>query len=370
MRAISVYTPPGPQSRPLEHDAPAMLSFEQLTVRFGRTVALADVTLEVARGEIACLLGPSGSGKTTLLRCAAGIERPSHGRVVIDGIEMAGPARFVEPEQRQVGLVFQDYALFPHLTVEANVAFGIGKVRAEVAELLARLGLADLRGKYPHMLSGGEQQRVALARAMAAKPRVLLMDEPFSSLDSRLRDDVRRSTLEFVRATGTTTVIVTHDPDEAMRIADRVALLDAGRLVQFGTPEDIYARPASVFAARFFSDVSVLPGTCRDGMLETRLGRIATSHKGSGAAFACLRPQHLRLTSASVGVPGRILGAEFRGDCRHLQVAIENLEAPVTVCVRQQHEALAASLLPGGLVHVTIEADDVPVVAMEAVALR
>src|SRR5690606_38995438 len=252
---------------------------------------------------------------------------------------------------RHVGMVFQDFALFPHLTVAANVAFGLGRrERGVVVGLLQRLSLTQLADCYPHTLSGGERQRVALARAMAPKPRILLMDEPFSSLDSRLRDEVRRHTLDFVRESGTTTIIVTHDPDEAMRIADRVALLDKGRLVQFGAPEDLYSHPATLFAARFFSDVAALPGVCRDGYVETRLGRFdAPGVAADAPAIACLRPQHLRLAAARTGIEGRVVGAEYRGDCRHVLVAVEGVGTPITVCVQPRDAAGLTGLETGAV---------------------
>src|SRR5690606_33972941 len=179
------------------------------------------------------------------------------------------------------------------------------RARGAVRELLEQLGLGRHAASYPHQLSGGERQRVALLRAMAPKPRVLLMVEPFSSLASRLRVDVRRRTLEFVRASGTTSVIVTHDPHEALRIADRIALLDRGRLVQIGTPEELYRRPATLFAARFFSDVAALPGTCAHGCLVTPLGRFRAALAEGSSALACVRPQHVKIAAEPTGIVGR-----------------------------------------------------------------
>ncbi|HUF72651.1 MAG TPA: ABC transporter ATP-binding protein [Gammaproteobacteria bacterium] len=347
--------------RPI-HITPPMLEIEQLTVRFGATMAVDAVSLEVRRGEIVCLLGPSGSGKSALLRAVAGVERQTSGRILIDGAEVAGPSSFVEPEQRRVGMVFQDYALFPHLNVEANVAFGLRRGDRSAAPLIERLGLRPLARSYPHELSGGERQRVALARAMAPNPSLLLMDEPFSSLDSRLRDDVRRHTLDLVRDSGTTTVIVTHDPDEAMRIADRIALLDRGRLVQCDTPESLYRRPATLFAARFFSDVAALPGTCGGGFVETRLGRFAAPGLAQDEpAFACLRPRQLKLVAGADGVEGRVVGTEYLGDCSHVLVAVRGIEEPVAVCVEPEDEVRAVAE-PGSVVHLAVRSPDVPVV--------
>lgn len=341
-----------------------MLRVENLVVRFGHVAAVDDVSFDVRRGEVVCLLGPSGSGKSTLLRVIAGVERATAGRVVLDGVEVDGPTRFVEPEARHVGMVFQDYALFPHLTVEQNVAFGLGRrARGAVRELLEQLGLGRHASSYPHQLSGGERQRVALLRAMAPKPRVLLMDEPFSSLDSRLRDDVRRRTLDFVRGSGTTTVIVTHDPDEALRIADRIVLLDRGRLVQVGTPEELYCRPRTLFAAQFFSDVAALPGTCSHGCVETPLGRFRAPLEDGCGAIACVRPEHLKLAAAPTAIAGRVVSSEFRGDSRYLLVAVEGVAAPLVLRAPPRSSIESGAPAPGMPVYLEIDADDVPVVA-------
>ena len=216
------------------------LTFENVSCTIGETEILKDLSFELQAGEIACLLGQSGCGKTTLLRIAAGIQRPTAGRVLLDGEEVDGPTRYVPPERRNVGLVFQDFALFPHLTVIENVAFGLSALsRGEAAKVaehaLARVGLASFRDSYPSSLSGGEQQRVALARAIVPRPQVMLMDEPFSGLDQRLRETVRGETLALLQETRATCVLVTHDPVEAMDFADRILLMRAGRLIQTGT---------------------------------------------------------------------------------------------------------------------------------------
>jgi iron(III) transport system ATP-binding protein len=217
------------------------VSLANVTVRYGTRAVLDNVSLDLRAGEVFTLIGPSGSGKSTLLRVIAGLERPAAGRVAIDRVEVAGPSMFVEPEHRRVGMVFQDYALFPHLTVAANVGYGLRRdkssaAQARVAELLRQVGLADRGGAYPHMLSGGERQRVALARALAPAPDVLLLDEPFCSLDASLRAQVRADTFRFLREAGATVVLVTHDPDDAVAAAGRVAMMQAGQLLAEGPP--------------------------------------------------------------------------------------------------------------------------------------
>jgi iron(III) transport system ATP-binding protein len=348
---------------PVAAEAPPMVSVEGVSVWFGRQSALDDVSLEIGTGDIACLLGPSGSGKSTLLRVIAGLERPSRGSVRLAGVEVASPGTFVEPEQRRVGMVFQDYALFPHLTAGANVAFGLrgrGRTEAErtVSSLLERLGVARYRDSYPHQLSGGEQQRVALARALAARPRLLLMDEPFSSLDGRLRDQVRRETMDLLRETGTTTVVVTHEPAEAMRIADRIALLSEGRLLQSGTVEDVYARPTTAFAARLFSDLNELSGTCLGGCVTTPLGSFAAPHLPEDTpARVCIRPQHVCIAGRPTNVRGKVVASEFLGEVDHVVVKVDGLANPVSIRVFGR-----ARLSPGDEIDLEVDPNGVIVV--------
>ena len=258
----------------------AGLVLEHVTHRFGARTVLADVGLAVGAGEVVCLLGPSGCGKTTTLRLAAGLERLQEGRILIGDRLVAGEGGDVPPEERHVGLIFQDYALFPHLDVIHNVAFGLrrGTAAERLATArgaLAKVGLAHLTDSYPHRLSGGEQQRVALARALAPGPALMLMDEPFSGLDIRLRDRVRDETLGLLKESGAATLLVTHDPDEAMRMADRIAVMRNGRIMQTGTPDTIYSQPADAGIALFFSEMNVLAGTVRHGRVATPFGLLA-----------------------------------------------------------------------------------------------
>ncbi|ODA68749.1 Fe(3+) ions import ATP-binding protein FbpC [Methyloligella halotolerans] len=311
------------------------LIFDRVGRKFGRTSALNDVSLDIPPGEILCLLGPSGCGKSTLLRIAAGVERPTSGRVLLDGEEVAGPSRFVLPEKRGIGLMFQDYSLFPHLTVVQNVAYGLrdlgrAEARREAMMALDRVGLDAYAGRYPHVLSGGEQQRVALARAIAPRPGVLLMDEPFSNLDSRLRDRMRDDTLAILRETGATAIVVTHDSEEAMRMGDRIALLRDGRLMQLGSAEELYVAPNDIFAARFFSDLNEIPARVTAGRAETPLGSFeADGHADGSAVVVCIRQRDLKLLPAGEGTSARIVDRRFLGDVLLVELAVAGLDRPI-----------------------------------------
>ncbi|HEX3486251.1 MAG TPA: ABC transporter ATP-binding protein, partial [Micropepsaceae bacterium] len=287
------------------------LSLRGLYRRFGGRMAVDGVSLDVKRGEVLCLLGPSGCGKSTTLRIAAGLERPDSGLVFAGGRLVEGEGRREPPETRRVGLMFQDYALFPHLTAKQNVAFGLAKLpRAErdarAEDELSRVGLLHLKDAFPHTMSGGEQQRVALARMLAPKPDVVLMDEPFSGLDSALRDDVRGATLKRLKDAGAAVVMVTHDPDEAMRVGDRVAIMRSGRIVQTGTPAEIYRRPADPQAAALFGGANIFHARVTNGRAASPFGQTPTNSVAEGTwAEILYRPASVRV--ADKGVPARVL---------------------------------------------------------------
>lgn len=269
---------------------------------YGARRAVSDISFHVAPGEILGLLGPSGCGKSTTLRLAAGLEELQTGEVKIGGKTVAGRGVSIPTERRHVGMVFQDHALFPHLSVAQNIGFGLdhleaGERRARIERWAKRLGLAQHLDNYPHRLSGGEQQRVALARAMAPEPSVMLLDEPFSSLDSRLRDQIRDETVEVLKQAGTATLLVTHDPEEAMRMGDRIAIMQAGRIEQLDTPARVYASPATPFTARFLSETNEMPVRVAQGSVETPFGRLPVAAP-DGAGLLMFRPEALQESGA------------------------------------------------------------------------
>ncbi len=250
---------------------------ERLSKSFGDQPAVRGVSLALAQHTILAVLGPSGCGKTTLLRLIAGFDRPDAGRVRVGSVTVCDLACFIPPERRAVGMVFQDYALFPHLSVERNIAYGLKRFdRQRVGELLELVGLAPLARRMPHELSGGEQQRVALARALAPQPEVLLLDEPFSNLDADRRGRVRREVREILRQTGTSALLVTHDQEEAFQLGDRIAVMNAGVIEQVGTPDDVFHRPTSRFVASFLGLADLVPGQRSGRRVETAFGPVET----------------------------------------------------------------------------------------------
>lgn len=347
------------------------MRFESVFHSYGDTQALRNIDLTIASGEIVCLLGQSGSGKSTLLRIAAGVETPQAGRFLVDGKEFGGPGGLVPPEKRGIGLMFQDFALFPHLTVLKNVMFGLtalsgSNARSEAMLALERVGLADHANLYPHHLSGGEQQRVALARSIAPRPGILLMDEPFSGLDQRLRDSVRDETITILREMRATCLMVTHDPEEAMRVADRILLMKHGQIVQDGTARELYFEPVDLASATFFSEVNMLEGEIVDDMVITPVGTFPATGKPNGAADICIRFQGVEITPKTENnIPsgakhGRVLRRRFLGEVDLVDVAVEGLDDPLQARIRN-----ADKLRPGTEVFVSFDPRDILVFEKE-----
>ena len=279
------------------------LELINITKKFDNQNVVENLNLSILPGKVTCLLGPSGCGKSTTLRIAAGLETQDSGIIKIDGNLISEPnVSHLPPEKRNIGFMFQDFALFPHLTVKKNIEFGITKNKNETYnnfsadKLLKKIGLDGFQQKYPHTLSGGEQQRVALARAISSIPMVMLMDEPFSGLDKRLRDEIRDETIEILRNEGVAVLIVTHEPEEAMNMADNIALMRDGKIIQQGAPYNIYNKPIDKNVASFFSDINTLHSKVKDGRTETPFGPFITPGFNEGSNVEIIiRPQHLKI---------------------------------------------------------------------------
>jgi len=331
------------------------LTIEDVHKRFGRFAALAGVSLEARDGEFLSLLGPSGSGKTTLLRVLAGLETPDQGRVVLDGIDFLA----LRPRERRVGLVFQHYALFRHMTVARNIAFGLevrpratrpprAVIAARVEALLALVQIEGLGGRYPAQLSGGQRQRVAVARALAVEPRLLLLDEPFGALDAKVRGELRGELRRIHDRAGVTTILVTHDQEEAMALADRVVLMNQGQIEQIGAPAELDAAPASPFVFTFLGETSRLPCEVAAGLarFEGFVAPVITpADPADGPAVALLRPEDTRLDAGpgAEGLPVRVSAISGRGAARR----VECQAAGGHRLVAQVPEALAGDYVIG-----------------------
>jgi iron(III) transport system ATP-binding protein len=345
----------------------ARLTLTAVSKRFGDDVAVEDISLDVAAGESLVLLGPSGCGKTTLLRVIAGLTVPDRGTVRVDDELLTGPGVRVPPERRRLGLVFQDWALFPHLSVADNVAFGLSRrerATGRVEEVLTLVRLEHLRHRRPHELSGGQAQRVAIARALAPRPRVMLFDEAFSNLDAALRVELRAEVADLMRRLGMTACYVTHDQDEAFVLGDRIAVLRHGRLVQVGTPTQVYGAPASTWVASFVGDANVVPADGLGMVAHTLVGALPVDRPVHGTCRVLVRPEHLSLVGAAAsdaapGQPyGQVIKTTFYGHDSTTHVAVDGhdllvrcLSAPQWQpgdMVGVRHTGDAAVVLPAG----------------------
>lgn len=318
---------------------------EGICKRFGDVPAVCGVNLTVADGRFLALLGPSGCGKTTVLRMLAGFETPDAGRIDINGQTVFGNGTLIPPEQRRVGMVFQEYALFPHLTVAENVGFGLPRREdhtARIREVLRAVGLEGLGDRLPHELSGGQQQRVALARALAPRPACILLDEPFSNLDAALRDRVRQEVRQILRAAGVTAIFVTHDQEEALSLADEIAVMIDGRIWQTDRPERLYRRPTSHRVASFLGDANFLPGQAYGEYVECEIGRLPILEPVQGEVEVMFRPEDLLLDADPEG-PGVIVDRTYFGHDQLLKIELNTktiLKARMVGCCRGLQEGL------------------------------
>lgn len=350
------------------------LSIEGVSKRYGAAVALDDIAMAIPEGGRTAIVGPSGAGKSTLLRLLVGFEAPDRGRIVLDGEILADGPASVPAHRRHIGIVAQDGALFPHLSVAENIAFGLTRDdpgrRGGVRDLMTTVELdGTLHDRRPHELSGGQQQRVALARALARKPRLMLLDEPFSALDTGLRDSTRRSVARVLAAAGVTCILVTHDQAEALSFADTVAVLQAGRLAQIGPPRDLYRHPVDATVAAFLGDAIVMPGEIARGSARCRLGLIPVAPATEpGAADIMLRPEQIRLDPAGpTRLPdacyGRVVDVAFGGSLSGLTVELlardDEAHAPRDAPTAPRRIDLKAFGLdpprPGDIVRLTVE---------------
>jgi iron(III) transport system ATP-binding protein len=327
-------------------ELPSGLDVVDLHKSFGTHSVLTGLDLSVPAGSFTAILGSSGSGKTTLLRLLAGFDRPDRGVVEIGERVVDGAAIHVQPEQRRIGYVPQEGGLFPHLTVAANVGFGLSKAsrgvrRGRVSELLELVGLSDLGRRYPHQLSGGQQQRVALARALAIKPQVVLLDEPFASLDAHMRASVREEVQRILQESATTTLLVTHDQDEALSLADRVAVLRDGKIAQYSAPQELYARPLDDRLARFVGEANLIAGVLDGASVQTPLGKLPALWHGEMLPTPCavsvlIRPEQIDLRPADgeTGLAGRIVRTGYHGHDAILHVRVDQSETVEHLLVR------------------------------------
>lgn len=308
------------------------LKMSHVSHMFGENRVLCDISFDVAPGELVCLLGPSGCGKTTALRLAAGLEKLQIGEISVNDMIVAQPGGYVEPEKRGVGMVFQDYALFPHLNVAKNIGFGLRHFQERdrddaIKAALKQVGMLEYLNAYPHELSGGQQQRIALARALAPKPRIMLLDEPFSGLDVARRADLRDTTLHVLKDAGIATVMVTHDPQEAMYMADRIIIMNEGQIMQDGTPETLYFKPDNRFVASFFGEVNRFSGTVDNGRVVTPVGDIKETGLENGTAVEVLiRPEGLHIGDAVNGhdILAHVDAVRVLGEVNLLHLTLES----------------------------------------------
>jgi iron(III) transport system ATP-binding protein len=359
--------------------APSALSIERIVKRFGDFTALNDVSLAINKGELVCFLGPSGCGKTTLLRIIAGLEVQSSGTIVQNGRDISR----LPPMMRDYGIVFQSYALFPNLTIDANVGYGLvnrrlakAAIRKRVDELLTLIGLPDSGGKYPSQLSGGQQQRVALARALATSPGLLLLDEPLSALDAQVRLRLRGEIRALQQRLGVTTILVTHDQEEALSIADRVVVMNQGVIDQVGTPLEIYREPASPVGADFVGKTNMLAATVH-GKGELAVGDVRLQANGAAVNFmngaavtVFLRPEDVVVRGADDAAPGSLAGRieniEFLGAMCRLGIRVEGIASQLVIADFSPRDMLAFHIERGRPVRVSLPGENIRVFAKSA----
>ncbi len=320
-----------------------ILEIDNVTKRFRSSggEALKNITLDVEEGELLALIGESGSGKTTLLRLIAGLESPSSGSIRLRGEMIVGPHTFVPPEKRKIGMVFQEYALFPHMTVEKNISYGLHKMEAaagrkRMLEVLKWVSMSDLANRYAHELSGGQQQRAALARALAPNPGIILLDEPFSHLDGVLKDQMREELRTILKKSGTTAVFVTHDTMDALSVSDRIALLQDGELQQIGKPRDLYEKPSNLYTAGFLGKINLVRGYCTPEGILTDFGNFPVKNQGMEGqeVILTIRPEHVKPgVCPTTDLKGVLFHTSYQGDHQlvHLRPSVRSSPSRIII---------------------------------------
>lgn len=333
-----------------------MLELNELYKKYNRKddYAVKGVSLQVGQGELLALVGESGSGKTTLLRLIAGFEVPEQGQIYLNGTCIYGKKAFLKPEQRKIGMVFQDYALFPHLTVYQNIVFGLGRFtkaekQQQARQVLELVGLEPYQQRYPHELSGGQQQRTALARALAPQPDLILLDEPFSNLDGVLKEQVRRDMREIIKSSGTTAIFVTHDTKDALATADRIAILREGRLEQTGSPRALYETPGTPYVATFFGQVNLIKGEPSAAGYQTAIGIIPYNEADPGQkdreAILCIRPEHIYCCQPEEShLQGIVQTVTYLGEYQQVEVLLNN-QLPLVLKIKSDNPVKKEDLL-------------------------
>lgn len=345
-----------------------VLQIKALYKKYSRkdAFALQNFSMEVQKGELLALIGESGSGKTTLLRLIAGFEEPQSGEIFINGKKVVGNKIFIAPEKRNVGMVFQDYALFPHLTIEENVKYGLNKWskkerQERLDEMLRLVGLIAFKERYPHQLSGGQQQRVAMARALAPKPSLILMDEPFSNLDTVLKEQVREDIRRIIKTTGTTAIFVTHDTKDALSTADRISILKDGKIQQIGPPQQLFDAPENIYVANFFGKINVLNALSSPGGYNTPIGFLPCSLnvKTGEKVTLVIRPENIHICKEnSSPLYGKVKSVLYLGDQKQVTLSIENNSQPYKLLLKIEKDT---ELEKGDMVHFKVIQDKIQV---------
>jgi len=336
------------------------VKIENLSHKINNKLILKNINLELEKDKIACLLGPSGSGKTTLLKLIAGLEKVQEGKIFLNNSEVSSPKKHLKTEKRKIGFLFQDYALFPHLTVKQNLNFPLNSKNSnyKLDDIINLIKLPDSLNKYPHQLSGGEQQRVALARSIIAQPNILLLDEPFSSLDLNLREEVRDDTLHLLQKSNISVIIVTHDPFEAMFISNKIYIINnEGKIVQTGTPYELYNNPINSYVAGFFGETNIFEGKVMHGKISTPIGIIKAPSKFENKNVVIhVRPQGIKLNKEATpvnGIKGTVMASKMMGSFSFIHLSVLNKKNEII----HVHSHMPANFLPNQSSAVGIEID-------------